>query len=95
MGEKRLPTRVMCREMVGGEGYSGGREWDWMRYLEEGINEFGIKLEGWYEAAQKSRRLFRRADEGAEVFMRKLHKDEKEASAERHRMDATTITSNR
>ena len=30
--------------------------------------------------------------QGAEVFMRKWHKNEKEASAERHRMAATATT---
>ena len=54
MGEERLPKRAMFGEMVGGKGYSGGQEWDWMRYLEEDLKEFGIKLEGWREAAQKA-----------------------------------------
>ena len=93
MGEERLPKRVMFGEMVGGKGYSGGQEWDWMRYLEEDLKEFGIKLEGWREAAQKAGRWFRRVEEGAEVFMRKWHKVEKEASAERRRMAATATTS--
>ena len=62
-----------------------------MRYLKEDLKEFGIKLEGWREAAQKTGRWFRRVEEGAEVFMREWHniKDEKEASAERHRTAAT------
>ena len=40
MGEERLPQRVMFGELVGGKGYSGGQEKDWMarlkicRYLE-------------------------------------------------------------
>ena len=82
----------MFGEMVGGKGYSGGQEWDWMRYLEEDLKEFGIKLEGWREAAQKAGRWFQRVEEGAEAFMRKWHTDEKEASAERHRIAATTTT---
>ena len=92
MGEERLPKRAMFGEMVGGKGYSGGQEWDWMRYLEEDLKEFGIKLEGWREAAQKAGRWFRRVEEGAEAFMRKWHTDEKEASTERHRIAAITIT---
>ena len=40
--------------MFGGNGYSGGQEWDWMKDLEEDlIKAFGIKFEGWREAAQK------------------------------------------
>ena len=50
-------------------------------------------FEGWREAARKVGRWFRRVEEGAEVFMRKWHKDEKEATAERHRTVATaTLT---
>jgi len=93
MGEERLPRRVMFGEMLGGKGYSGGQEWDWMKDLEEDLKAFGIKFEGWREAAQKVGRWFRRVEEGAEVFMRKWHKDEKEATAERHRTVATaTLT---
>ena len=84
MGEERLPRRVMFGEMLGGKGYSGGQEWDWMKYLEEDLEVFGIKFEGWREAAQKIGRWFRRVEEGAGVFMQKWHKDETEATAERH-----------
>ena len=88
MGEARLP-RVMFVEMLGGKGYSGGQEWDWMKGLEEDLRGFGIKFEAWHEAAQKVGKWFRRVEEGAEVFMRKSHMDEKEATAERHRTVAT------
>ena len=71
----------MFGEMLGGEGYSGGREWDWMKDLAEDLKVFGIKLKEWREATQKVGRWFRRVEEGV-VFMRKLHKDEKEATAE-------------
>ena len=64
-----------------------------MKNLEEELKAFGIKVERWHEAAQKVRRRFRRVEDGAEVFMRKRHKDEKEATAERHRTVATaTLT---
>ena len=80
----------MFGEMLGGKGYSGGQERDWMKDLEEDPKAFGIKFEGWREAAQKVGRWFRRVEEGAELFMRKWHKDGKEAKAERHRTVATT-----
>ena len=51
MGEERLPRRVMFGEMLGGKGYSGGQEWDWMKDLEEDHKALGIKFEGWHEAA--------------------------------------------
>ena len=77
IGEERLPRRVMFGEMAGGKDYSGGQEWDWMKGLEEDLKAFDIKFEGWREAAQKVGRWFRRVEEGAEVFVRKWHKDEK------------------
>ena len=43
----------MFGEIPGGKGYSGGQEWDSMKDLEEELKEFGIKFEGWREAAQK------------------------------------------
>ena len=33
MGEERLPRRVMFGEMLGGKGYSGVQECDWMKDL--------------------------------------------------------------
>ena len=82
MGEERLPRRVMFGEMLGGKGYSGVQERDWMKDLEEDLMSLGIKFKGWREAAQKVGRWFRRVEEGAEVFMRKWRKDAKEATAE-------------
>ena len=56
-----------------------------MKDLEEDLKAFGITFEGWREAAQKVGGWYRRVEDGAEVFMRKWHKDEKEATAKRHR----------
>ena len=44
MGEERLPQRVMFGELVGGKGYSGGQEKDWMDHLNEDMPVFGIKF---------------------------------------------------
>ena len=46
-----------------------------MKDLDEDLKAFGIKLEGWREAAQKVGRWLRRVEEGVEVFMRKWHKE--------------------
>ena len=46
-----------------------------MKDLEGDLQPFSIKFEGWREAAQKVGRWFRQVEEGAEVFMRKWHKD--------------------
>ena len=56
-----------------------------MKDLEEDLKAFGIKFEGRHEAAQNVGRWFRWVEEGAEVFMQKWHKGEKEATTERHR----------
>ena len=37
MREERLPQREMFGEIVGGKGYSGGQEKDWMDHLKEDI----------------------------------------------------------
>ena len=47
MGEDRLPQRVMFGEFVGGKGYSGGQEKDWLTRLKEDMSVFGMKFEGW------------------------------------------------
>ena len=46
----------MFGEALSGKGYYGGQEWDWMKDLEEDLKAFGIKFEGWREAAQKAGR---------------------------------------
>ena len=72
MGERRLPQRVMFRELVGGKGYSGGQEKDWIAHLKEDMSVFGMKFEGWRKAAQKAGRWFRRVEEGAKVVHTEL-----------------------
>ena len=38
MGEERLPQRVMFGELVGGKGYSGRQEKDWLAHLREDMS---------------------------------------------------------
>ena len=56
MGEERLPQRVMCGRLVGGNGYSGGQEKDWMVHPEEGYvglwNEVGRVVKDCTEGRQ-------------------------------------------
>ena len=77
MGEERLPQRVMFGELVGGKGYLGGQEKDWMAHLKEDMSVFGVKFKGWQNVAQKAGRWFRRAEEEAELFMRNWHETER------------------
>ena len=46
MGEERLPQRVTFTELVGGKGYSGGQEKDWMVHPKENSSAFGMKFKG-------------------------------------------------
>ena len=84
MGEKRLPQRVIFGELIGGQGYSGGHEKDWLVHLKEEMSVFGMKFEGWRKAVQTAGRWFRRVEEGAELFMRKRHEAERRRAAEQH-----------
>ena len=77
MGEERLSQRVMFGELVGGRGYSGGQEKDWMAHLEEDMSVFGMKFEGWRKAAQKAGRWSRRVEEETKLFMRNWHETER------------------
>ena len=83
MEEERLPQRVMFGEFVGGKGYSGGQEKDWMNHLKEDMSVFRMKFKGWRKTAQKAGRWFRRVEEGAELFMRNWHETERSKAAER------------
>ena len=67
MGEERLSQRVAFGELVGGKGYSGGQEKDWMVHLKEDMSAFGMKFEGWRKNAQQAGRWFRRVEEGAVI----------------------------
>ena len=82
IGEKRLPQRVMCGELVRGKGYSGGQEKDWLAHLKEDMSVFGMKFEWWRKVAQKAGRWFRRVEEGAELFMRNWHEKKRRKVAE-------------
>ena len=77
MGEELLPQRVMFGKLVGGKGYSGGQEKDWLVHLKENMSVFGVKLNGWRKAAQKADRWFRRVEDGAKLFMRNWHEAER------------------
>ena len=84
IGEERLPQRVIFGQLVGGKGYAGGQEndWmvvgksdcggqqnDWMVRMKEDMSAFGLEFGGWRKAGQKASRWFRRVGEGAESFM--------------------------
>ena len=54
MHGRRAPGEEgMFGKVLGGKGYSGRQEWNWMKDLEEDLKAFGIKFEGWREADHK------------------------------------------
>ena len=57
-GEERLPQRVMFGELVGGKGYSGRQEEDWMAHLKD-MSVFGMK-----KKSKGGERLLRRPADG-------------------------------
>ena len=56
IGDERLPQRVMFEELVGGNGYYGGKDKDWMAHLKHGVSVLGMILEGGRRSAQKTGR---------------------------------------
>ena len=58
MGKKRLPQSLVFWELVGGKGYSGGQEKDWVVHLKEDMSVVEMKFEGWRNNAQKAGRCF-------------------------------------
>ena len=91
-GEERLPQSVIFGELVGGKGYSGGQEKDWMTHLKENMSVFGMKFEGWRKATQKAGSWFRRVEEGAAFFMRKWHEMERRRATQRHAKAAAALS---
>ena len=84
MGKEHPPRTVMFGELVGGKGYSGRQEKDWIMRLKEDMTAFEIKFEGWRKDAQTAGRWFRRAEEGEQSSVRKKHDAERCGVAEQH-----------
>ena len=67
----RLPKCVMFGEMVGGAGYVGGQEKEWMRCFLDDLGAFGINTNQWTTAAQDEGEWRRTAEQRAKQFMAK------------------------
>ncbi|CAB1101823.1 unnamed protein product [Ectocarpus sp. CCAP 1310/34] len=87
--DSRLPKRMLLGAMAGGVGYRGGQESDWVSRLGEDLVAFnmGDEKEGgeWKESARDPEVWYNKVEDGAAWFMRKLHRQEAEASAKRQR----------
>ncbi|CAB1102055.1 unnamed protein product [Ectocarpus sp. CCAP 1310/34] len=87
MEDNRLPKRMLLGAMAGGVEYRGGQESDWMSRLGEDLVAFnmGDEKEGgkWKESATDPEVWYNKVEDGAAWLMRKLHRQEAEASAKR------------
>ena len=64
MEDTRLPKCVMFGEMVGGAGYVGGQDKEWMGYFLDDLKAFGINADQWTTAAQDKGGWHRMAEQG-------------------------------
>lgn len=62
IGDERLP-KVKFGELVGGKGYTEGRNNERMEFLEIDLQEYDTNFEGWGEVAQKADRWGRRVED--------------------------------
>ena len=92
MEDTRLPKCVMFVEMVGGAGYVGGQEKEWMGCFMDDLRAFGINAEQWTTAAQDAGEWRRTAEQGAEHFMAKWIVAEKTKAGLRHAVVCPNVT---
>ena len=82
MEDTRLPKCVMFGGMVGGAGYVGGQEKEWM----------GCFLDQWTTAAQDEGEWRRTAEQGVEHFMARWIVAEKAKAGLRHAVVCQNVT---
>ena len=71
MEDARLPKCVMFGEMVGGAGYVGNQEKEWMGCFLDNLRAFGINADQWTTAARDEGEWRRTGEHAAEHFMAK------------------------
>ena len=89
---RSLPKCVMFGEMVGGAGYVGGQEKEWMGCFLDDLRAFGINADQWTTAAQGEGEWRRTAEQGAEYFMAKWIAAEKAKAGLRHAVVCPNVT---
>ena len=92
MEDTRLPKCVMFGEMVGGAGFVGGQEKEWMRCFLDDLRAFGINADQWTTAAQDEGGWRRMAEQEAEHFMAKGVVAEKTKAGLRHAVVCPNVT---
>ena len=82
----------MFGEMVGGAGFVGGQEKEWMGCFLDDLRAFGINADQWTTAAQDKGEWRRTAEQGAEHFMAKWIVAEKTKAGLRHAVVCPNVT---
>ena len=85
MGNERLPKRVICGEVDGGKGCSGGQQQDWTGCVERDLSLFNLPTEAknWTLAGKKASEWFRRGEEAAAQYMKRWLVTEREQVVKR------------
>ena len=84
MENTRLPKCVMFVQLVGGAGYVGEQEKEWMWCLLDDLRAFGINADQWTAAAQDEGEWCKLGEQGAERFVAKWIAAEKARAGLRH-----------
>ena len=92
MEDTRLPKCVIFGELVGGAGYVGDQEKEWMVCFLDDFRAFGINADQWTTAAQDEGGWHRTAGQGAEHFMAKWIAAEKAKAGLRHAVVCPNVT---
>ena len=92
MEDTRLPKCLTFGEMVGGAGYVGSREKEWIGCFLDGLRAFGINADQWTTAAQDEGEWRRTAEQGVEHFMAKWIAAETARAGLRHAVVCPNVT---
>ena len=88
MGEERLPQRAMFGKLIGGKGYPGGQEKDWLGASEGGYVGLGNEIRRVAKGCSEGRQMVSTGRGGSLV----LHETERRRAAERHAKTAAALS---
>ena len=85
MDNESLPKRVICGEVDGGKGCSGGQQQGWIGCVERDPSLFHLPTETkhWTLSGKKPSEWFKRGEEAAEQYMKRWLVTEREQVAKR------------
>ena len=88
----RLPKCVMFGELVGGAGFVGDQEKEWMGCFLDDLRAFGINADQWTTTAQDEGDWGRTVEQGTEHFMAKRIAAEEARAGLRHAVVCPNVT---